>query len=84
MDRDPPGGGRTADDRGPARSAYLITAPTDAVRQYDLIVRVPHLRVTARYTTQPWVRIVANTDTGDVLLAAGIKVMRQGEEEDGA
>ena len=70
------------DDRSPASSAALYTAPADHVRQFDLTVRVP-LRPQSGYLLSPWVRIVANTETDDVTIAAGIKVIRH-SDDDGA
>ena len=72
------------DDRAPSSSAALYTAPSEHVRQYDLSVSVPWLRVRPQYFLHPWVRIVADAHTDDVRLAAGIKATPRHVDDDGA
>ncbi len=69
-------------DRIPSFGAMLITAPSAHERLFEMSVRLKHgeLKPTSGYTLRPWVRVLANVETGDVLLAAGITVKRS---EDG-
>ncbi len=64
----------------PASPGPFITAPTDAERCYEMVVRLPKLEAAKRYYLTPWVRIVANCQTDDVRIAAGFRV----NHEDGA
>ena len=73
-----------SDDRAPSSSAALYTAPSEHIRQYDLSVTVPWLRVRPQYLLHPWVRIVADAHTDDVRLAAGIRATPRHSDEDGA
>jgi hypothetical protein len=63
-------------DRRPAQSPYLITAPTPAIRQYDLVVMLPSLRPGRK---PPCLRILADCETDDV--RASIHVRRVTPEE---
>jgi len=56
----------------------LITAPSEAERVYEMAVRLSRadLKSVATHEIHPWVRVSANIDTGDVRVAAGIKVKR--------
>lgn len=78
----------TLDDTRPSPNAYLVTAPTHEQRQYDLTVHVPRLRPKPGCTLHPWVRVIANCETGEVTCAAGMKVLRKDgthePEDDGA
>jgi hypothetical protein len=59
-----------------SHGALLITAPTEDERLYQMSVRMAHeeLRALVGQELSPWVRVRANIETGDVLIAAGIKV----------
>lgn len=59
--------------------AMLITAPSESERLYEIAVRVARAEVKPMpgYALFPWITVRANTETGDVLLAAGIKVKRE-------
>jgi hypothetical protein len=59
-----------------SHGALLITAPTEDERLYEMSVRMAHeeLRALVGQELSPWVRVRANIETGDVLIAAGIKV----------
>lgn len=59
-----------------SHGALLITAPTEDERLYQMSVRMAHeeLRALVGQELSPWVRVRANIETGDVLVAAGIKV----------
>lgn len=70
-------------DTEPALSPVEITSPSPTEKRYDMRVLVPHLKANARYTTHPWLRITANSQTEAIMLAAGISVRRR-EEDDGA
>ena len=61
-----------------ALGALLITAPSEHERLYEIAVRLARseVRPMPHYELLPWVRVRANTETGAVLLAAGIKVKR--------
>jgi len=63
----------------------LITAPTDDQRVYEMAVRITRAEASSAFERKPWIRISANIDTGEVTLAAGVKVKRKHtDEEDGA
>jgi|GEM_PF-5430392 len=59
-----------------SHGALLITAPSEDERLYEMSVRMAHeeLRVLVGQELSPWLRVRANIETGDVLVAAGIKV----------
>jgi hypothetical protein len=59
-----------------SHGALLITAPTEDERLYEMSVRMAHeeLRALVGQELSPWIRVRANIETGDVLIAAGIKV----------
>ena len=59
-----------------SHGAKLITAPTEEERLYEMSVRMAseELRALVGQELSPWVRVRANIETGDVLVAAGIKV----------
>ena len=59
-----------------SHGALLITAPTEDERLYQMSVRMAHeeLRALVGQELSPWIRVRANIETGDVLIAAGIKV----------
>jgi hypothetical protein len=59
-----------------SHGALLITAPTEDERLYQMSVRMAHeeLRALVGQELSPWIRVRANIETGDVLVAAGIKV----------
>ena len=71
-------------DTAPARSPYLITAPSAHVRRYDMVVVVPTLRPGRGYQLRPWLRLVADCETDELTLAAGIKGRRKDDDDDGA
>ena len=56
----------------------LITAPTEEKRVYEMAVRLSRadLKSVATAEFHPWVRVCADLETGDVCVAAGIKVKR--------
>lgn len=62
--------------------AMLITAPSESERLYEMAVRMAHteLRTLVGQELSPWIRVRANIDTGDVSLAAGIKVITSRRE----
>ena len=62
----------------------LVTAPTPEARRYQMAVRLRsgEMRPMPGCHLEPWVTLTANVETGDVCLAAGIKVKR--DEDDGA
>jgi hypothetical protein len=64
--------------------AMLVTAPSEQERCYQMAVRLGlrEMRPMPGCHMEPWVRLTANIDTGDVCLAAGIKVKH--DEDDGA
>ena len=59
-----------------SHGALLITAPTEDERLYEMSVLMANeeLRALVGQELSPWVRVRANIETGDVLVAAGIKV----------
>ena len=61
----------------PAKSPYLITAPTEHERCYALVVALPHLRPQKSYALKPWLRITANCQTDEITVAAGITCKRE-------
>lgn len=61
----------------PATSPYLITAPTESQRCYEMCVQVPGLRMRERERVRPWIRITADDQTEAVTLAAGMTVDRE-------
>jgi hypothetical protein len=60
----------TGSDTRPARSPYLITAPTPATRQYDLVVLIPRLPPGRR---PPSLRIIVNCETKDVRVSIPVR-----------
>lgn len=63
----------------------LILAPTHDERVYEMAVRITRTEAASAFERNPWLRITANITTGEVTLAAGVKVKRKpAEEEDGA
>lgn len=64
-----------------ALGPMLVTAPTPSDRQYQMSVRLRsgEIRPMPGCHLEPWVRLTANVETGDVCLAAGIKVKRDGD-----
>jgi len=58
--------------------AMLITAPSDTERLYEIAVRVARaeMRPLPGHALFPWITVRANIETGDVRLAAVIKVKR--------
>lgn len=63
----------------------LITAPSESERLYEMAVKVARAELRPRqgYVLHPWLTLRANIETGDVLLAAGIKAKPE-HEDDGA
>lgn len=57
----------------PAQSPYLITAPSEHVRVYEMAVLYRLKAMTPR-KVYPWIRISADDRTGEVTLAAGMRV----------
>jgi hypothetical protein len=59
-----------------ALGAMLITAPTEAERVYEMSVKMAssELRAVAGHDLAPWLRVKANIETGEVVMAAGIRV----------
>jgi hypothetical protein len=65
-------------ERVPSVGAMLITAPSADERVYEMAVRIaPAEWRSDRFDRQPWIRITANVVTGEVALAAGVKVKRK-------
>lgn len=56
----------------------LITAPSESERVYEMAVRVARAELVPLpgYALFPWITVRANIETGDVFLAAGMKVKR--------
>jgi hypothetical protein len=54
----------------------LITVPKEDERLYEMSVLIANeeLRALVGQELSPWIRVRANIETGDVLVAAGIKV----------
>jgi hypothetical protein len=59
-----------------ALGAMLITAPTEAERVYEMSVRLAssELRPMEGARLAPWLKVKANIETGEVVMAAGIRV----------
>lgn len=59
-----------------SHGAMLITVPTEDERLYEMSVLIANeeLRALMGQELSPWIRLRANIETGDVLVAAGIKV----------
>ena len=58
--------------------AMLVTAPSESERLYEIAVRLARAELVSVPGRElfPWVTVRANIETGDVLIAAGIKVKR--------
>ncbi len=56
----------------------LITAPSESERLFEMSVRMARAEMQPMpgYTLLPWVAIRANTETGEITLAAGIKAKK--------
>jgi hypothetical protein len=67
-----------------ALGPMLITAPSEHERVYEMAVRITRAEAASTFDRRPWIRITANALTGEVELAAGVKVKRKQESDDGA
>lgn len=77
-------GDATMSDTAPSSSELHVAEPSDNEKRFDMRVLIPHMRAYPHYTMQPWVRITANSVTEEITMAAGIKIHRKDDEEDGA
>lgn len=67
-----------------ALGPMLITAPSQDERVYEMAVRITRSEASPLFQRKPWIRIKAELSTGEVWLAAGVKVKRTQSEDDGA
>jgi len=60
----------------PSLGPMLITAPSEEERVYEMSIRMAQteLRALVGQELSPWVRVRANIETGEVVVAAGIRV----------